>query len=183
MLSLVWRSSKTINKECTALPASLKCSRHGHIFKHTLATPQILWKPRNLLFKSCSLCFMHSCICQFGGIWAALGKSPSYGHLSWSRWVRYNPSLWIPGCPAGRRTGRRLVRSMPWSSSLHPTSAENQGMFPTLGESLCIMDATHKIFHGTWPTFFMSTTTPCSRLISFSDTHLVLLSSMSGAWS
>lgn len=62
--TFVWRCSKTINKECIALQARLIRLRHGHILKCTLPTLRINLKLSTVLFISCSLYFMHSCICQ-----------------------------------------------------------------------------------------------------------------------
>lgn len=89
-----------------------------------LQTSRIHLKLNSVLFKSCTLCFMHSWICQFVDTWEAWGKSPSYGRLSWSSWVRHNLSWQIQASQAVHHTGIGFVHCSLWSTFPHPTSAQ-----------------------------------------------------------
>lgn len=62
------------------MQARLNRLRHGHVFKCTATNLRNSFKA--VLFKHFASCLMHSCISQFVDTSVALGKSPSYGHLS-----------------------------------------------------------------------------------------------------
>lgn len=109
---------------------------------------------------------------QSGGTSGVWGKSLSCAHLSWSS--RAHCSLFSQSQAYWKRQCDRMsLQEPPTANHLHPVSDREtdgfQNMFPNEEKEFCLIISQNFIF-----TCLIRTTTPCSRLISLLDIHLLL---------